>query len=256
MNRPSNFFYFAAILMFSLCSCNVYKKEIPTGSPYKLSNVYASPSYDHSQVVKTVLMPIHNPNQDEGVSRYEKELISSALKNFGKFNYFHMQYDASAASRMSDEGTIDLQTGEYHRMKLGELGREYHAQSILKVSVSEFRPFFPMFIKIKSSLVDTQTGEAIWVFDHVFDISDADVINGMKVWWNSTKAGGDKFLKFNSAVNRPSAFLDFVFYSIAKSYGDIRVRNLEAIQKQKIVEKSERDELKSLQKSGGYHFSW
>lgn len=247
---------FIILLSLSLGSCNRYSKEIPTGSPFSASNVYANPEYNHTKLLKAVLMPIHNPNHDEGVVRYEKEFVSAALKNFGKFNYFHMQYDAQAVSRLDDDSMIDLETGQFHRMKLGEVGREYHAQGILKISIAEFRPFFPMFIKIKSSLVDTQTGETIWVFDHVYDVSDANVVNGMKVWWNTNKAGGSKFLKFNSALNRPSAFLDYVFYSMARSYGDIRVRNLEAIEKQRREEMTEAEEVKHLQKSGGGYFSW
>lgn len=247
MRTKLSFFCTLAFLLAVLSACHPFKKEIPTGSPFKLDNVYASPTYDHGKIVKALMLPIDNPRADDGVVRYEKEFISASLKNFGKFNYFFLQYDQDFSKIAQANDAIDVKTGKFHRMKLGEIAREYQAQALIKVSVSEFRPFFPMFIKVKASMIDVQTGEVVWVIDQVFDASDADIVNGMRMWWNSTKAGGNDSLRFNSALNRPSAFLDYVFYSLAKSYGDVRARNLEAIDSEQRNASKNRAELSNIQ---------
>lgn len=235
------------LLYLFLGGCQVYKKEVPTGSPMQIDNVYANPSYDHGFIKKVVLLPILNPNERKGVVQYREEITLSVMRNFGKFNYFNIQYDKNYEAVSAGEA-VNVDTGAYHRLKLGELGREYHAQGILQVTVSEFKPFFPLVMKVKSTLVDANSGEIVWVFDHVFDASDAEVINGMRIWWNTRKAGGDPSMHFISAKNRPGAFIDYICYMMARSYGDMRVVNLKAIERQEKEEQRKEREVVKMQK--------
>lgn len=223
-----------ALSVLILGGCTRYDKEIATGPPPPLHNVYANPTYDHSRLANVLLLPIDNFMVNESVEFHRKELTQSILRNFGKFNYFNISYDRyypEKAGRL-----LNLVTGEMDRIQLGEVGQTYRAQGVLQVMIDEFRAYPPMRLKVKAALIDTNTGERVWEFDHVFDADDSQVVNGMRIWWNTRVAGGDPRNRFEIGSLRPTVFANYVFYEMAQTYGKARVKN------QKVVEVCPEDE--------------
>lgn len=227
---------FVGLLMVS--GCRTYLKEVPTGEPMQVDNIYASPTYDHSKILNLLVLPINNPLEDQEVDLHRDSLRLSVLRNFSKFNYFNVQFD-KRFHEMTDE-LIDLETGIYDRAKVGAIGQEYNAQALMQISIDEFRAYPPMRMKIKAMIVDSESGERVWAFDHVFDTDDANVMNAMRRWWNTRIAGGDVRNRFELSTVRPSIFTSFVFYSMAKSYGRARLDNVASIERQKQRKKKNR----------------
>jgi len=223
---------FLAVLLVGLglsgCFCQNY--EVPSGYPLPVDNVYSNPQYQHSDILNVLLLPLDNPMDIEDFDLHHDEMVLAILRGFGKAHYFNLHYDPrydETAGRV-----MDLETGMIDRVKLGAIGEEYNSQAVLKISVNDLRTFPPMRIKVKAALIDTETGERIWAFDHVFDADDANVINAMKLWWNSNIAGGDvKRNRFDLATLRPSFFMKFVFHSMVRSYVQERVENEKSIQR-------------------------
>lgn len=233
-----------------LTSCGSYRREQVTGHPIAIDNAYADPSYDHSRIVNVLVLPVDNPLGEIEFDRHSENLLLAMLRNWGKFNYFNIQYDPeypSVAGRL-----VDLDTGFIDRVKLGEVGRRYGAQAVLKISVMDYRPFSPMRMKVKGWLVDCELGTRIWAFDHVFDADDADVVNGLRLWWNRRMAGGDVQTRFSVSKLRPSVFANFVFHTMAYSYERSRILNAEAVADESAAEWQEKREIECVQDDAGY----
>lgn len=236
--------------LLSLTACGTYRVEQPTGEPLAIDNAYADPSYNHTKVVNVLILPVDNPTESYDLDRHAEDVVLAIQRNFGKFNYFNVHFDPyhyDNAGRL-----IDLDTGRIDRVKLGEIGAQYGVQAVLKVSISEYRPYPPMRIKVKSWLVDTETGQRIWAFDHVFDADDANVVNALRCWWNKRMAGGDEQTRFRVSKIRPSVFSNFVFYTMANSYERSRILNVRAVQQQEWAEKVEEQQIEAIQDRGGY----
>ena len=82
-------------------------------------------------------------------------------------------------------------------------------------------------------MIDAETGERIWSVDDVFDTEDANVVNAMRIWWNSRIAGGDSIEHFEASMVSPGFFMNFVLYELAKSYAETRIKNVQAIADEK-----------------------
>jgi hypothetical protein len=219
------------IFLLISVGCTRYAKEVPTGAPMRVDNVYANPYYDHSKLLNVLILPVDNFMERDELEFHRSQLTTAILRNWGKFNYFNVQFDPHY---METAGRIvDVDTGRLDRSKLGEVGRTYGAHAVLQISIDEFRPFPPMRMKVKAVLLDANTGERAWSFDHTFDSDDAEVVNALRYWWNTRMAGGDPRNRFEVSRVRPSVFANFVFYTMARSYGEKRVRNVEVIAEEK-----------------------
>ena len=226
----TRFLHLAAIVLvgLGLSGCSGKSLEKPTGCPISVDNVYSNPGYRHSGLLNVLLLPLDNPMCIENFDMHHEEMVLAILRSFGKEHYFNLHHDPHFDETACN--VIDMETGMYDRVKLGAIGEEYNSQAVLKVSVNDFRAYPPMRMKVKAVLIDTSTAERIWAFDHVFDADDANVINAMKLWWNSDIAGGDTNRnRFSLATVRPSFFSKFVFHSMARSYDVARVENVHRI---------------------------
>ena len=83
-----------------------------------------------------------------------------------------------------------------------------------------------MHITVRASLFDANRGDRIWSIDQVFDASDANVFNAIRLWWNDRKAGGTE-IRFEDRIVESTLFLDYVFYSVAESYGRSRIGTIQ-----------------------------
>ncbi len=227
------------LFCLALSGCAKVQREIPTGEPMAVNNVYANPGYDHSDIRNVLLMPLDNFMEHDSVEFHRDMLTTSLVRNFGKFNYFNIFYDRHFAA--TSGRVIDLDTGTLDRMKLGEVGITYHAEGVLQVSVDEFHPYPPMRLKLKAYLYDSNSGDRVWAFDHVFDTDDAEVVNAMRYWWNTRIAGGDVRNHFEVGRIRPTLFANFVFYTLANSYGEARLNNFEVVQELREEEAKQKD---------------
>lgn len=212
-----------------------------------VDNVFTDPTFEHGQVVNVLLLPIDDPYGVQDMELHYRNITNSVLQEFGKYNYFQIQRAPDIYTRVGP--FIDLHTGQVDRVVLGTVGNEYNVDAVMMVSIEDFRAYPPMRMRLKAALIDTQTGVRIWAFDHTFDTDDADVINGMRVWWNAYVAGGDRRNRFHLATVRPTLFTNYVFHTVARSYGISRVENAKAIQRIKEMEAAAECHLQEMQTS-------
>lgn len=236
-------------LLLSLSSCGSYRRQAITGQPITIDNAYADPSYDHSHIVNVLVLPIDNPLNNKEQVFHQKEILLSLMRGWGKFNYFNLQYDPSYPSGAGR--LINLDTGFIDRVSLGEVGRSYGVQAVLKTAISDYRPYAPMRMKVKAWLVDCEHGTRVWAFDHVFDTDDSNVVNGLRVWWNQQMAGGDAQTRFAVSKLRPTIFSNFVFHTMAYSYERSRILNVEAVAQEACRQKVSLKEMEDIQWDAG-----
>lgn len=235
------------LFVFLLVGCHSYKKEIPTGRNMKMTNSVAHPTYDHGKIMNLLVLPIDNTYKDESVALHHQDLTMSAIRNLSKFNYFNVQYDPHFSAVAAND-IVNLATGFIDPVRIGAVGEEYNAQGVMQISIDEFQAFAPMRLKLKAVIIDTETGERVWAFDQTFDADDASVINAMRIWWNTRIAGGDPRNHFDITMVRPSIFSNFAFFSMARSYAEARVRNVDyadRMAKERIEQERELQEMRA-----------
>ncbi len=213
-------------LAIFLTGCVHFERAPLTGPVKQVDNCFANPCYNHAKLVNVLLLPLENIHAEEAIDYHHHELTESCIRGFSKFGYFNVQHDPFVRSHP----VVDLESGAIDRVELGELGNEYNADGVLKVSLVDFRPFDPMRLHVKAQLNDTATGERIWAFDEVFDSDDAEVINLMRTFWNTRSAGAHPESRFEVERLRPGFFSQFVFYTMAQSYGRVRAETLRAVE--------------------------
>jgi hypothetical protein len=201
-----------------------------------IDNAYAKPGFCHADIKNVLLLPVENSMEIEDLEFHREEVLLSILRSFGKNNYFNVQYDREYSAVGGE--IVNLDTGAMDRIALGEIGRVYNVDAVLKVDVAEYRAFAPMRMKVKAWLVTTDTGERIWAFDHVFDMDEQSVVNAYRIWWNCKLEGGDPKNRYGVSRVRPSLFSNFVFHSMAKTYETERVHNVAAIRSTRYKKKA------------------
>lgn len=226
MRLAKHLLVFVGLLVLMGCS-SYHERQIGSRPWMPTNNAYANPMYPHRKTMNVLVLPVANPLGSEDVESHRANLVESAIRNFGKFGYWNIQYDPAFFERSGE--VIDLDTGFIDRAKMGAIGKEYNADAVLQISVGEFRPYPPMRMRAKAMLVDANTGERIWHFDHVFDTDDSDVVNLLRAWWNDRQAGGKPENRFEYDRLRPSVLANFVFYTMAQTYGDMRWDNAATI---------------------------
>ena len=215
-------------IIFLAGGCHPHKKQIPTGKAIEINNVFAHPSYHHDAITRVFLLPIENSFQSDNVELQRHNIAQSIMRNFAKFHYFSLSYDKTLSPETPS--IVDLTKNNFDRVSIGALAKARNAQAIMAISVAEYRPFFPMLLHVKGSLIDAQTGQRIWEFAHVFDGNDSNIVNGMRIWWNSNMAGGSKSNRFDLNRLRPEFFMNYVFHTMAESYSSARIANVETIE--------------------------
>ncbi len=214
-------------ILLTLAGCHPYTKQIPTGPAFKADNVYTNPSYDYKKLTNVTLLPVVNPLDNRMVNLYHKMLATTTLRNFTKFKYFNIHFDPD--TKVKTDTLINLDTNQIDRAAIGALGDKLNTQAMLQLTVTDLQVFPPMHISVKAALIDVENGERIWAFDSVFDTEDANVMNALRMWWNTHMAGGDHFNRFDIQKLNPSFFLNYVFYTMAESFGESRIKDVKNI---------------------------
>ena len=214
-----------------LSSCHTYRREMATGPGLAINNTYTDPAYNHSQVTNVLLLPLENTYGAPEFELHRQKITTSLVRNFGKFGYFNLHFDPQYS--LTAGHIVDVNSGLVDRIKLGEVGQMYNVQAVLQMTVDEFRPYPPLRMKVKALLIDANSGEKIWAFDHAFDTDDREAVNALRLWWNGRVAGGDVRNHFEASRVRPTVFTNFVFYTMARSYGFSRHRAIEVVNEEK-----------------------
>lgn len=236
----------AILVALGTSGCGKYDRECVLRTPMPYDNVYANPGYDHSHILNVLVLPLDNPMCDLEIERNEDRFMESILSSFGKYNFFNVYTDPHYHETAGK--IVNLNTGFIDRAKLGEVGRIYNVDAVMQISITDYQPFEPMRMKVKGALVDTNTGERVWHFDHTFDGDDQAMVNALRCWYNQNMAGGDKTTKFQVSKIRPSVFQSFIFTSMAEAYEETRLRNTIAIEEEKERRRQERQELEKIRR--------
>lgn len=60
------------------------------------------------------------------------------------------------------------------------LRAEYAADAVLMIDLTGYRAYKPLYMGIRSKLINIQTGESLWAFDNSFDAGDPTVAMGAR----------------------------------------------------------------------------
>lgn len=220
--------FLVALLAF-VSGCRPYEKEIPTGKPLAMDKVYTHTSYDFAQIKRVLLLPIHNLREQTTVSMHRDKLELLLLSNFAKIGL--LEVEVMPYSDISSHKVVNLTKNEIDRALIGAISQEYHVDAVMHMSILNFNPFPSMQLHIRAVLLDSQTGQTVWSLEQVFDQNDANMINGMRYWWNKKRAGGFETERFAVSSINPQAFVDYCYYEMANTLAAQRIKNKEDIAK-------------------------
>lgn len=155
----------SAALIFSSCATvqkKVERKKIP---PYQPTNVWTVGKLSY-QFKRVALLPIY----------YEDRQMNK-IDEFDQIFRAELSKQNSFEVRSLSREEMDYIFGKEHFSSVGELPQnllqklydEYGVDGLILTDITEYNPYTPISVGVRSKLVHVQSGEVIWSFDNTYD---------------------------------------------------------------------------------------
>jgi hypothetical protein len=106
---------------------------------------------------------------------------------------------------------------------LTKLRADYGVDGVLFTDLTHYRPYLPISIGMRSKLIDVQTGEVRWAFDHLFDTSNIATAREAEGYYLTTTTPSravEHGLDSTAILQSPSRFTKYVAWEAFRSLLD------------------------------------
>ena len=93
----------------------------------------------------------------------------------------------------------------------------YDADAVLFTEITHFRPYRPIAIGVRSSLVDLESGQVIWAFDDLFDSGEPSVSAGAKRFHLAHSRNVYPLHSAEVVLQSPTFFSKYVAYEMFRT---------------------------------------
>ena len=181
----------------------------PLPAPYQQ---FVAQNFDWSSVQRIVLMPLANQTAYPKVSDELQANLAAELQRAGRFDIVVATRDDPGA-RAQDV----FRGGQFDELELLRVAREYQAQAVLFVNVTQYHPYAPPRVGMSLLLVSPAEGVAIASADGLWDAREtttalqAQTFYKQSLNWPQTLMGADRILE------SPDVYQRFVCQQVAAS---------------------------------------
>jgi len=93
---------------------------------------------------------------------------------------------------------------------LEKLCYQYGADAVLFIDFTNYHPYRPVSLGVRSKLVDAASGRTLWSFDNIFDSGDRNVANAARIYQDSNVRLGYPLDSGTSVLKSPLVFSKYV----------------------------------------------
>ena len=158
------------VLLFGCNSNGVRIPKIPATS-YEAHNVY-SLEYIPATMNRVAVLPSAHPEEDVAIlTNFDNTIYSELTKN----KLFELvRVDRAYLKKHFGFEQIDS-TQSLPASMISRIFQDFGAQGVLFTDVTDYHPYRPIRVGLRSKLVDLRDGNIVWIFDDIFDASQPNV---------------------------------------------------------------------------------
>lgn len=205
-------------LFFGGCQSFYAERTKTLLSPkYKTSNYFIYPDFELLDINHVAVVDFTNTSQEPGV---EKQVQDMFLRELNKVNKFEI----SPCPYIEQSKNLFTINGRYTKEDLLEIATKYHIDAILMVEITDYKAYQPLVLGIKIKMVQTITGDDIWIVDELYDSTAAKVSTAAKEYYFSYIDNDHTFYKWKIMLKSMRHFTQFVCYDIFKTLKNKKIK--------------------------------
>lgn len=190
------------------CTSNgVRMPKIPPKS-YQATNVYAL-EYIPATMIRIAVLPADHPYDDPStLERFD----STILTELSKKQLFEM-VPVSRDYMKKHFGVRQINSTQSLPISMmARISEDFQAQGVLFTDVTQYHPYRPIRIGIRSKIADIRSGELVWVFDDVFDSAQPDVTAASRRYAREVYYDRFPLDSADSMLHSPQRFSHYVLH--------------------------------------------
>lgn len=181
--KKFHLFLLTAVMACSamLCGCassSDFHREY-LANKYETENYYISPDPADLYLKRVILVPFYNDTEFEGVDEQVTETFRVELEKMHRFEII----PAGKYAKVLKEQNF-FTDGEYDQTKLYMVARALNANGLIFGAVKQYKPYKPLMLGIKATLIRADTGKVVWATDDTFDCARKNVATKAIVYYN------------------------------------------------------------------------
>ena len=171
---------------------------------------FVAQNFDWSSVQRIVLMPLANQTAYPRIGSELQSNLAAELQRAGRF-------DVVVATR-DDPGVRSqdvFRSGEFNEIELLRVAREYQAQAVLFVNVTQYHPYVPPRLGVSLLLVSPSEGIVIASTDGLWDARETAISAQAQAHFKQTQSWPQSLIGSERVLESPDVFQRFVCEQIA-----------------------------------------
>ncbi|MGR3317837.1 MAG: hypothetical protein ACUZ8O_05095 [Candidatus Anammoxibacter sp.] len=181
-------FFLALIIMVGTLGCEVVEERswMPdwtnVGKKKKLPpfNHFRSAELDGQSIRKILIVPFAYKDGPEKISTTITEIFAVELGKAGLFQIMNPSLKPSelidASNILWDRGVIDVDV-------LLNAKKKYGVEAVLFGKITNYKPYIPLVLGMKITMISTLSGKTLWSIDGDFDSDQKEVVRFAKSYY-------------------------------------------------------------------------
>jgi hypothetical protein len=187
-------------------------EQVP--EPVTIAASFRAPTVDGHRVRRVVCLPFRG----EAVHPEQADTIYAAF-----CDALHSRRAFEIVTTRRDVLTEDeverwSAAGEMSRETILAIAKRHQADGLLYGTITRYRPYEPMALGLRVSLVSAGAGDLVWEADGLFDTQDARVTQDLHNWYANRVSDRDRLDDWRSVLLSPARFTTYVCARVTETW--------------------------------------
>lgn len=205
---------FLTISILTGCTAHQrYDLEENTYTPYAPTN-YTCAECLPQHVKRVVLLPIYSEDVEGQLANNLDDTLGHELQKQNRFEVVKVsRHQLKGQFRKEQMSSVDVLPYDL----LEKFNNKYAADAVLFVDLTEYRPYKPMALGMRSKLVDVFSGDLLWSFDETFDTGNPHVAVAARRFQLGHQKTTFPLDSGTSVLKSPHRFSQYVAYNMFRT---------------------------------------
>lgn len=177
---------------------------------YAANNYFLYPDFNSLDINNVAIGAFTNTSEEMGIEEKVKDIFLQELNKVNKF-------EISPCAYIDNNKQLFKINGRYTKKDLLDIAKNYHIDAVLMVEITHYKAYRPLVLGLKIKMVQTITGDEVWLVDELYDSTLAKVTSAAKEYYFANIDNDHTLYKWKVMFKSMRHFIQFVCYDIFKS---------------------------------------
>ncbi|GAB4146105.1 MAG: hypothetical protein Fur0037_14130 [Planctomycetota bacterium] len=202
----------APLLVLSLVAAGACNWERPPEK--KPINCYLADSRDLMNVRRIMVLPF---GEEPGLGSDRERIRSAFITELQKLRRFEIVPLPESASEV--EGlNATVREGRVSTEAVVALADRYHLDGVLTGIVTDWRPYMPQHLGLRTQLYSVHSGTAVWAVDALYDAADRSTISDIAHYHETFEADDGSLHGRDMTLIAPTRFAAYVAHRVVGTW--------------------------------------